>query len=85
MPASDFILSVFQSGGMVPVAASIVVQEIAPTYGAYVTKLAAGGDSVLASVDPVDLEAGLQALGNHAARVDPQPVTEPIDVFVFAR
>jgi ubiquinone/menaquinone biosynthesis C-methylase UbiE len=85
MPALDFIRSVFRTAGFAHGEATIVVQEIAPTHSAYVDKLAAGGDSVLASLDQETLRGGLQALRAHAAGVDPRPVSEPIDVLVFSR
>ncbi len=75
----------FEAAGFSTVATELVVQQIAPTYEAYAEKLAAGGDSILASLNARDLEEGLSALRRHAALVDPQPVTEPIDVFVFRR
>ena len=49
----------------------------------YAEKLAAGGDSVLARVSAPELEAGLEHVRRHAAEVDPEPVTEPIDLLVF--
>jgi ubiquinone/menaquinone biosynthesis C-methylase UbiE len=75
----------FEAAGFSTFAMELVVQQIAPTYGAYADKLAAGGDSILASLNTRDLEQGLNALRQHAALVDPQPVIEPIDVFVFRR
>ena len=46
-------------------------------------KLAAGADSVLASLSRGDFDAGMKALRAHAARADGKAVFEPIDVFVF--
>jgi ubiquinone/menaquinone biosynthesis C-methylase UbiE len=77
------VTDTFEAAGFSTVATELVVQQIAPTYEAYADKLTAGGDSILASLNARDLEEGLSALRRHAARVDPQPVTEPIDVFVF--
>lgn len=73
----------FEMAGFQTQSVDVVVQEIAPTYAAYVEKLAAGGDSILASLTPSDLERGLGSIRAHATRVDPQTVIEPIDVFVF--
>lgn len=75
----------FEAAGFSTVATELVVQQIAPTYEAYAEKLAAGSDSILASLNARDLEEGLSALRRHAALVDPQPVTEAIDVLVFRR
>lgn len=79
------IINTFESEGFSTIATELVVQQIAPTLAAYADKLAAGGDSILASLNAQDLQEGLAALRLHAAVVDPQPVVEPIDVFVFRR
>ena len=83
--ATREITDTFEGAGFSTVATELVVQQIAPTHQAYADKLTAGGDSILASLNARDLEDGLSALRQHAALVDPQPVTEPIDVFVFRR
>ena len=75
----------FEAAGFSTLGTEVVVQQIAPTFAAYADKLSAGGDSVLASLNPQDFEDGLSAVRRHAALVDPTPVTEPIDVFVFGR
>jgi ubiquinone/menaquinone biosynthesis C-methylase UbiE len=77
------ITQTFESAGFATVAVDVIVQQIAATHGEYAVKLAAGGDSILASLDARDLKEGLDALRRHAALVDPRPVAEPIDVFVF--
>jgi ubiquinone/menaquinone biosynthesis C-methylase UbiE len=77
------ITQTFVGSGFALVATDVVVQQIASTHAAYADKLAVGGDSILASLSPGQLEEGLAALRLHAAAVDPLPVTEPIDVFVF--
>jgi ubiquinone/menaquinone biosynthesis C-methylase UbiE len=77
------ITQTFGMVGFALAATDVVVQQIAPTHAAYADKLAAGGDSILASLNPGELDEGLAALRLHAAAVDPLPVTEPIDVFVF--
>jgi hypothetical protein len=74
----------FESAGLRAIEAGILVQQVAATYAAYADRIAAGGDSVLAQLDPLEFEAGLIALRAHAAHVDPVSVTEPIDFFVFA-
>ena len=74
----------FESAGLRTIEAGILVQQVAATYAAYADRIAAGGDSVLVQLDPLEFEAGLKALRAHAAHVDPTAVTEPIDFFVFA-
>jgi hypothetical protein len=61
----------------------LIVQTIAPSLAVYADKLAAGGDSILASLSSDVFNAGLAARRVHAASVDPRAVTEPIDFFVF--
>jgi ubiquinone/menaquinone biosynthesis C-methylase UbiE len=81
--ASSVVRDTFESMGLVTIEAGILVQQVAPTYAAYADRIAAGGDSVLAELDPLEFEAGLKALRAHAARIDPKAVTEPIDFFAF--
>jgi ubiquinone/menaquinone biosynthesis C-methylase UbiE len=83
--AKQDIIDTFERARFSTIAAEVVVQQIAPSYAAYADKLAAGGDSILARLNERDFEDGLEAVRRHAAVVDPSPVTEPIDVFVFAR
>jgi hypothetical protein len=61
------------------------VQQIAPTHEAYAEQVAAGGDSVLVQLTREELQRGLDALRSVARTVDPEPVSEPIDFFVFER
>ena len=83
LPTATFIGEVFQAAGFVTEAFELVVQTIAPSLAFYADKLAAGGDSILASLSTDDFEAGLSTLRAHACVVEPEPVIEPIDFFVF--
>jgi ubiquinone/menaquinone biosynthesis C-methylase UbiE len=83
LSTSAFMREVFEEAGFHTVAVELVTQEIAPSHAAYAEKLAAGADSVLASLSKSEFAAGMQALRSHASRVDDEPVFEPIDVFVF--
>lgn len=83
LPTGAAMREVFESAGFRTVIVDVVTQEIAPDYGAYTEKLAAGADSVLARLSAGEFEAGLRALRLHATRIDGQAVFEPIDVFVF--
>jgi ubiquinone/menaquinone biosynthesis C-methylase UbiE len=83
LPANAFVREVFEAAGFRMVTLELVTQEIAPSYVAYAEKLAAGADSVLASLSRRDFDAGMRALRAHAAHSDGKPVFEPIDVFVF--
>jgi ubiquinone/menaquinone biosynthesis C-methylase UbiE len=81
--ANRIIRETFETSGLRTLHAGVLVQQVAPTYAAYAERIAAGGDSVLAELDPLDFEAGLRELRIHAARFDPRTVTEPIDFFAF--
>ncbi len=83
LPSLAEIRGVFESAGLRHVSSELLTQTIAPTWRAYADKLASGADSVLARVNTTELEAGLERVRRHAASVDPQPVTEPIDLLVF--
>lgn len=75
----------FEDAGFDAIASGVILQEIAEDFGTYSDKLALGADSVLASLDPADFRAGLEALRAYAR--SPQgrhPVTEPIDYIVFS-
>lgn len=83
LPTVAFVCEVFEAAGFSTVSVDLITQTIAPDYAAYVEKLAAGADSVLAQLSQSDFQAGLDAARAHAARVRDTPVCEPIDVFVF--
>jgi ubiquinone/menaquinone biosynthesis C-methylase UbiE len=83
--ANSVVRATFESAGLTTIEAGILIQQVASTYAAYADRIAAGGDSVLAELDPLEFEAGLKELRAHAARVDPKAVTEPIDFFAFGR
>lgn len=83
LPAGTFVRETFEAAGFRTLAIEVVTQQIAPSLGHYAEKLAVGADSVLAGLCRSDFEAGMKALRSQAARIDDQPVFEPIDVFVF--
>ena len=85
LPTRDAIRSSFRAAGLRIVHHGAVEQEIAPNLAEYHAQLVAGGDSVLARLSPSDLEAGLQCVRRESERGRVAPVTESIDVFVFAR
>jgi ubiquinone/menaquinone biosynthesis C-methylase UbiE len=83
LPTAENVQGTFRAAGFKMGAFHVVVQTIAPTVSSYADKLAAGGDSILASLSSEDFESGLAAIRAHASLVDPRPVSEPIDFFVF--
>lgn len=84
LPTSAFIREIFESAGFSTVTSDVFIQQIAPNYAAYIERLSAGADSILARLSQSDFEAGIEAMRSHAARTGEQPVFEPIDVFVFS-
>jgi ubiquinone/menaquinone biosynthesis C-methylase UbiE len=82
LPTDAFSREVFEAAGFQTVSVELVIQEVAPSFTAYAEKLAAGADSILASLSPSDFEAGMTALRAHA-RSHGDAVHEPIDLFVF--
>lgn len=83
LPARASVVEAFARAGLGGAEVGVVVQQVSPTLAEYGAKLRAGGDSVLSSLEREAFAAGLAALDAHAARVDPEPVCETIDVFVF--
>jgi ubiquinone/menaquinone biosynthesis C-methylase UbiE len=83
LPSVNFMKQIFEAAGFRTVAEEIIPQQIAPNLESYADKLATKSDSVLSSLSESDFEAGLKALRSYAASVEPQPVFEKIDIFVF--
>ena len=83
LPDVRGLRDIFEGAGFAFVDHEIVHQIIAPGWAAYAEKLAAGGDSVLATLDSQELEAGLSAMRAHAAAAMDAPIVEPIDLLVF--
>jgi ubiquinone/menaquinone biosynthesis C-methylase UbiE len=83
LPDHAGMREVFETAGFHLVSSEIVMQTIAPTWGAYAEKLSAGADSVLIRLSRQELESGLAELRSHSVEVDDQNVVEPIDFFVF--
>jgi hypothetical protein len=83
LPSHAEVSEPFIAAGFRLAASEVIVQTIAPSWGAYADKLAAGGDSVLATLSPDELEAGLATLRRYGAGANDQAVVEPIDLFIF--
>jgi ubiquinone/menaquinone biosynthesis C-methylase UbiE len=83
LPPAATMRGTFEGAGFETIREGLLIQEISPTTAGYADKLAAGGDSVLARLSPQEMEGGLARLREHARRVDPEPVSEPIDTFAF--
>ena len=50
---NQVVRDTFESAGLRTIEVGIVVQQVAATYAAYADRIAAGGDSVLAQIDPL--------------------------------
>jgi ubiquinone/menaquinone biosynthesis C-methylase UbiE len=83
LPPASFVRDTFEAAGFRTLAIDVIRQEVAPSFDAYAAKIATRADSVIASLEPADFDAGMAALRAHAARTPGVAVLEPIDVFVF--
>jgi ubiquinone/menaquinone biosynthesis C-methylase UbiE len=83
-PAAE-ITALFEASRFQSAGDGQLEQTIAPTFAAYADQVAAGADSVLVQLAPEQLNAGLGALREHGAQVDPTPVSELIDFFAFRK
>jgi len=83
LPSAPLVRQTFEDAGFETVALDSITQEIAGDHAAYADKLDAGADSILASLSQREFDAGMTRLRDHATQVQPTPVREPIDVFVF--
>jgi SAM-dependent methyltransferase len=73
----------FEAAGFSLVAIDVITQTIAESWDRYADKLAAGGDSVLATLSEEAFASGLTAMRRHARALARGPVVEDIDLFVF--
>jgi ubiquinone/menaquinone biosynthesis C-methylase UbiE len=85
LPSLSMQREVFEAASFQMLSFEVVTQEVAADYNGYADKVSTKADSILASLDDRDFEAGLKALLSHAATAPAVPVTEPIDFFVFGK
>ena len=86
LPRLAEIRATFEAAGFEATRHELVRHEIAANWAAFAGRLAQGADSFLARLPQADFEAGLAALGAHAATAaGAQPVTQEIDFLVFRR
>jgi ubiquinone/menaquinone biosynthesis C-methylase UbiE len=83
LPSLSFHREVFESASFKTAAVEVVTQEIAADYSEYADKLALKADSILASLNDTDFDAGMNAIRSAAADRGHQAITEPIDLLVF--
>jgi ubiquinone/menaquinone biosynthesis C-methylase UbiE len=85
LPSLSFQRGVFEAESFQTISSDVVTQQIASDHSAYADKLATKADSILASLDDHEFQAGLEAMRRHAMTTIARPVTEPIDLIVFAK
>jgi ubiquinone/menaquinone biosynthesis C-methylase UbiE len=83
LPSLTFQREVFEEAAFQTLSYEVVTQTIAADYSSYADKLSLKADSILASLNDSDFEAGLQALRSAATMMPACTITEPIDFFVF--
>src|SRR5688572_8068531 len=83
IPPAAAIRETFEEAGLRSIAAGVIEQEIAASYGAFAEKLATKADSIIARLTPEAFEQGMSAVRRHGETVDPVPVVEPIDFFAL--
>lgn len=84
LQSQTLIESIFTAAGFQLVAHELIPSQAAESWNAYADKLAYRADSILVQLSDQEFEQGLAALRNHAATRPPrEPVTEPVDFFVF--
>jgi ubiquinone/menaquinone biosynthesis C-methylase UbiE len=85
LPSLGFQREVFEAAGFQTLSCEVVVQQVASDHSAYADKLALKADSILASLEPEEFEAGLKRLRSDAVGGAPRAVIEPIDFLVFGQ
>jgi ubiquinone/menaquinone biosynthesis C-methylase UbiE len=83
LPSISTQRTAFEAASFRTLSCDVVTQEIAVDYSAYADKLATKSDSILASLNEEEFQAGLEAVRSHAANTPSRAVTEPIDFLVF--
>lgn len=83
LPSASEICAVFASAGFDSAIVGEMVQQVAASWSHYATRIAAGADSVLASLNQEQFDAGLRRLRDYASEHASTPVTETIDYFAF--
>jgi SAM-dependent methyltransferase len=83
LPAGSEICAVFECAGFRSAIVGELVQQVAANWPQYATRIATGADSVLASLNQEQFDAGLRRLRDHATKHASTPVTETIDYFAF--
>jgi ubiquinone/menaquinone biosynthesis C-methylase UbiE len=85
LPSLTFQREVFEGASFQTFSYEVVTQTIAADYSSYADKLSLKADSILASLDDCEFEAGLHALRSAATTMPACVITEPIDFFVFGK
>jgi ubiquinone/menaquinone biosynthesis C-methylase UbiE len=83
LPSVSEICAVFGSAGFRTAIAGEIVQQAAASWPEYATRIAAGADSVLASLNQEQFHTGLRRLHDYAIKHASTPVIETIDYVAF--
>lgn len=83
LPSAPEICAVFASAGFRSAIVGEIVQQVAPSWPHYATRIATGADSVLASLNEEQFHTGLRRLRDYASKHASTAVTETIDYFSF--
>jgi ubiquinone/menaquinone biosynthesis C-methylase UbiE len=85
LPSAADIIALFEGAGFRSRVHEIVPHVVATGWQEFADKLALRADSFLARLPDHEFAAGMTALRAHAARSEPEEITEMIDFFVFER
>ena len=83
LPSASEICAAFGSAGFRSAIVGEIVQQVAPSWPHYATRIATGADSVLASLNEEQFHTGLRRLRDYASKHASTAVTETIDYFSF--
>jgi len=83
LPSASEICAAFGSAVFHSAVVGEIVQQVAANWPQHATRIAAGSDSVLASLDQKRFHAGVRRLRDYAAKHASTPVTETMDYFAF--
>jgi hypothetical protein len=85
LPAREDVRSIFAAAGFTLSVHQVVTEIVASDRSVFVEKSTSRADSLLARLSDEDFAAGMAALRDGSADIDPgDAVTEEVDWFVFA-
>ena len=85
MPSRDEVVRDFTGGGFALVSAEGLMQEMAPSLGAFAERASYRAISTLDLIPDDEFERGLEEMRAAARKADPGPIRERVDLIVFRR